>query len=107
MNIYLRGKIMSMTVVVAMLQEYIVPIVFVICYLVGNIIRTSLDKIDNKHIPLILGILGIVISVWVYAQLTPVVVAVGLASAWAATGFYELTKNYEIGDFIKNLFKKD
>ena len=40
-------------------------------------------------------------------QFTPVVLAVGLASAWAATGFYELTKNYEIGEFIKNLFKKD
>lgn len=91
---------------ISVLQEYIVPIIFVICYLVGNIVRTSFDKIDNKHIPLILGVLGVVLSAWINMAFTPMVLATGLASAWAATGFYELTKNYEIKDLFSKLFNK-
>ena len=91
---------------ITIIQEFIVPIVFVICYLVGIIIKTSLDWIDNKHIPLILGILGIIISAWVNMAFTPTVLAIGLASAWASTGFYELTKNYELGDFFKKFGKE-
>ena len=91
---------------ITIIQEFIVPIVFVICYFIGAIIKTSLDWIDNKHIPLILGIVGVIISAWVYMAFTPTVLAIGLASAWASTGFYELTKNYNIADVIKNFTKK-
>ena len=84
------------------LQTYVVEITFVICLLLGWIIKSSIPQIDNKHIPLILGILGVVINVWVSGEFTPVVLAGGLASAWASTGAYELVKNYGL---IDKLFK--
>ena len=46
------------------LSEYIVVIVMAICLAVGYIIKHFLPM-DNKWIPLIMGVLGIVINIWV------------------------------------------
>ena len=89
------------------IQQYIVPIIFVTCLIVGDIIKTSIPKIDNKHIPLILGVLGVVLSVWINMAFTPTVLVEGLASAWASTGAYELLKNYNVGGLVKKLFNKE
>ena len=75
------------------LSEYIVVIVMAICLAVGYIIKHFLPM-DNKWIPLIMGVLGIVINIWVSGwAFTPQILLGGLASGLAATGAVELIKN--------------
>ena len=75
-------------------NEYISVIVVGICLSVGYILRhvISTDKI-NRWIPLIMGVLGVVINVWLNMSFTPQILLVGLISGLSSTGFYEAFKN--------------
>ncbi len=76
------------------LADYIVVIVMGICLSVGYIIKHSIPEIPNKYIPLIMGILGVVVNVWVNGFVfTPEVLLGGLASGLASTGAFEVVKN--------------
>ena len=74
------------------LAKYSVEIIFVACLLIGFLIK-GIDKIPNKYIPLIVGVLGVVFNVWLnaWAFSLPIMVG-GLASGWAATGGFETVK---------------
>ena len=73
------------------LNDYIVAVVVGICLCVGFIFKNvvTTDKV-NKYIPLIVGVLGVVLNVWVAGVLTPEVILGGLVSGLASTGMYEL-----------------
>lgn len=75
------------------LQEYLVLVVFGICLCVGYIIKNSLDVIPNKYIPLLMGVIGVVLTCWLKMSFTPEVLLAGLFSGLAATGCYELFRN--------------
>lgn len=76
------------------LSDYLVLVVFGVCLIVGQIIKTSIPKLDNKYIPLIVGTLGVVINVWYNGWiLTPEILLGGLVSGWASTGAYETVRN--------------
>ena len=73
------------------LNAYIMPVVLVICLCIGFIIKNLIpgNKI-NKLIPLVVGLLGVLISIWnADWTLTPDVIAIGLVSGLASTGAYE------------------
>ena len=76
-----------------MLSEYVVLAVVGICFAIGYIIKSSLDFIPNKYIPLIMGVLGVVLNVWIGGSFTPEILLAGLASGLASTGAYETVKN--------------
>lgn len=81
------------------LQDYIVIIVVGICLGVGYIIKHSLDVIPNKYIPLIMGILGVILNVWLNGgAFTPEILLGGLASGLASTGAFELGRNLKKGE---------
>ena len=75
-------------------NEYISVIVVGICLGVGYILKhvISTNKI-NKWIPLIMGVLGVIINVWLNCSFTPQILLVGLISGLSSTGFYETFKN--------------
>lgn len=75
------------------LNDYIVVIVVGICLAVGHIIKHSLSFISNKYIPLIMGVLGVVINIWLNMAFTPEILLGGLASGLASTGTFELVRN--------------
>ena len=76
------------------LQEFIVLIVMAICLAAGHIIKQSLDFIPNKYIPLIMGVLGVILNVWLNGgAFTPEILLGGLASGLASTGAFELGRN--------------
>lgn len=72
-------------------------IIAVGAYVLGVIIKKSLDFVPNKYIPLICGIFGalagaLVGSIFPEADRFSAAVS-GLALAWAATGGYETVRN--------------
>ncbi len=73
------------------LNNYIVAVVMAVCLCIGYILKNIVpsEKID-KFIPLIMGVLGVVINLWVNGfAFTPDVLLGGLASGLASTGMYE------------------
>lgn len=74
------------------LQEYIVPVTMAICFCIGYLVKKWIKDIDNKWIPTICAVLGVVINVWTAGEITPVVLLGGLASGLAATGADQLVK---------------
>lgn len=47
------------------LNEFVVVIVLAFCLGIGFIIKYSLDFIDNKYIPLIMGVIGVAFNIFV------------------------------------------
>ncbi len=77
------------------LNDYIVLIVVGICLCVGYILKNVVptDKV-NRYIPLIMGVLGVILNVWICGfLLTPQILLGGLFSGLASTGLYELFRN--------------
>lgn len=81
------------------LQEFVVLIVMATCLGIGYIIKHSLDFIPNKYIPLIMGIIGVILNIWLNGGLfTPEILLGGLASGLASTGAFELGRNLKGSD---------
>ena len=81
------------------LKEYLVLVVLGICLCAGYILKHLVpsDKI-NRFIPLIMGVLGVVLNLWLSGWvLTPQVLLVGLASGLAATGAHQAAKGLKEG----------
>lgn len=77
------------------LTEFYIPIVVGICLCVGFILKNVIPTaVINKYIPLIMGVLGLGISVWIHLEFTPEVVLGGLVSGLASTGLYEAFRNF-------------
>lgn len=80
---------------ISALSQYLSLVVVGICLCVGYIIKSSLDFIPNKYIPLIMGILGLIINILINLStgITAEVVLGGLFSGLASTGLYEMFRN--------------
>lgn len=77
----------------AVLNEYVVVVVMATCLCIGFIIKHSITFIDNKYIPLIMGVLGVLLNVWLNSfTLTPEILLGGLASGLASTGAFEMVR---------------
>lgn len=76
------------------LARYVVLVVLAICLCVGYIIKHSISVIPNKYIPLIMGVLGVILNLWINGwKFTPEILLGGLASGLASTGTHELVRN--------------
>ena len=72
------------------LTEYYAPVIMGICVCIGYIIKHAVptDKI-NRFIPLIAGVLGVGLNIWLKMSFKPLVVLTGLVSGLSSTGMYE------------------
>lgn len=72
-------------------------IIAVGAFVLGSLIKGSLDVVPNKYIPLICGVLGAVVGACVpgiFGEADWFTALVqGMALAWAATGGYETIRN--------------
>ena len=75
-----------------LLQEYIVPVTLAICFCIGFIVKKWIKDVDNKYIPTVCAVIGVLINVWVMGDFTPQVLLGGLASGLSATGLDQLSK---------------
>lgn len=74
--------------------NYAQPMIVFICICIGYILKNVVvtEKI-NKYIPLIMGIVGVVLNIWMNFAFTPEILLGGLFSGLASTGLYEAFNN--------------
>lgn len=73
--------------------QYMVPFIIGFCICIGYVIKTSLDFIPNKYIPLIMLILGITLNISINKQITTEIVMSGALSGLASIGTHQTCKN--------------
>lgn len=72
--------------------QYVVPIIVAFCMCVGYVIKTSLDFIDNKYIPIIMLILGMLLNLLLNRNLSAETFMVGAISGLASIGTHQTCK---------------
>ena len=81
------------------LNEFAIPVIIGICLCLGYIIRTSITKINNKYIPLIMAVTGVLLNVWINGTINPNIILGGLFSGLCSTGLHQL--------FVKTFINKE
>lgn len=73
------------------LENYTVLAIVGICLCIGYIIKNLVpsEKID-RFIPLIMGVLGIGLNIWINFRFNPEIILAGLVSGLSSTGLYEI-----------------
>jgi hypothetical protein len=80
------------------LTQYVVLVVVAICLALGYVIKNSLTFVQNKYIPLIMAVVGVILNIWLSKwQFTPEILLGGLASGLASTGAFEAIRNIASG----------
>lgn len=76
------------------LSKYAIPVIVGICLCLGFIIKNVIktDKV-NRFIPLIMGVIGLGIAIWIEKSVTPEIILKGLFSGLSSTGLYEAFRN--------------
>ena len=81
------------------LQEYMIPVVLGICLCVGYVVKKWLNDVDNKYIPTLCAVVGVILATWISNwTITPAVILQGLISGLGATGTHQLFKQYIEGN---------
>jgi len=83
--------------IMEIIQQYAAVPVILACFGIGFVLKHAITKLDNKYIPLIEVVLGVLFNAWIHAAFTFDVFLVGVASGLAAVGFFQ---------FGKQLFEK-
>ena len=74
------------------LKDYVILLILGICLCVGYVIKTSIPKLDNKYIPLIMAILGVILNIWINMSFSPEILLGGLFSGLSSTGLHQAFK---------------
>jgi Na+/glutamate symporter len=72
------------------LTDYMIPVIMGLCLAVGYIVKHWVKDVDNKIIPTLCAVLGVVVAFWMnWGNITPEVILSGLASGLASTGLHQ------------------
>lgn len=72
------------------LSDFMIPVIVGICLLVGYIVKHWIKDVDNKIIPTLCAVLGVLLAIWVnWGNITPEVILSGLVSGLASTGLHQ------------------
>jgi Na+/glutamate symporter len=72
------------------MTSFMVPVIIGICLCVGYIVKHWIKDVDNKFIPTLCAVLGVIIAIWInWSNITPEVILQGLASGLASTGLHQ------------------
>lgn len=77
------------------LTEFMVPVIVGICLCVGYVIKKWIKDVDNKWIPTVCAVLGVILAIWMNdGAFSPSIILSGLFSGLASTGLHQLFKQY-------------
>lgn len=75
---------------ISFLSDYAIPVIIGLCLCVGYIVKHWIKDVDNKIIPTLCGIIGVILAVWInWGNITPEVILQGLVSGLASTGLHQ------------------
>lgn len=78
-----------------MLNNYLAPVIVALCLIVGYIIKRWIKDADNKIIPTVVTIVGIVAAAAMnWGSITVEVIVGGALSGLASTGLHQLFKQW-------------
>lgn len=73
------------------LSDSLVLIILGICLCIGYVLKTAVPKLDNRYIPLIMAVLGVILNIWLNKfAFTPEILLGGLFSGLASTGLHQV-----------------
>ena len=77
------------------LTEFMVPVIVGICLCGGYVIKKWIKDVDNKWIPTVCAVLGVILAIWMNGwSVSPSIILSGLFSGLASTGLHQLFKQY-------------
>ena len=77
------------------LTRFSIPVVIGICLCVGYILKNVVTTAKvNRFIPLIMGVLGLGLNMWINLGVSPEIILGGLVSGLASTGLYEAFRQF-------------
>lgn len=77
------------------LNEFMLPVVLGICLCTGYIVKKWVKDVDNKYIPSMVAVLGVLLSIWINNfAITPEIVLSGLISGLGSTGMHQAFKQF-------------
>ena len=76
------------------LNDFVVLLPCVAAMIIGFLIKRTLPVIPNRFIPLICAVVGVGVNVWMNLGITPRIFVEGMVSGIAATGMFELVRNF-------------
>lgn len=76
------------------IQNFLNPVIIGLCLLIRNTLKSSIPKLPNQYIPLVLGLIGVVLSV-VLNGLNANNILIGLVSGLSATGAHQVYKGFK------------
>ena len=77
------------------LNAYLVPVIVALCLIVGYIIKHWVKDADNKIIPTVVTLVGVVAAVTMnWGAVTVEVIVSGAVSGLASTGLHQLFKQW-------------
>ena len=77
------------------LNDFMIPVIIGVCLCVGYVVKHWIKDVDNKIIPTLCAVLGVVVAVWInWGNITPEVILSGLMSGLASTGLHQAFKQF-------------
>lgn len=90
--------------ITAIAQDYISVVALIICACVGYAIKNVVPNQQvNRFIPVIVMVLGAVITVWAEGSFDPDVIARGFVSGLASSGAYEAIDQLRLRSYEKKI----
>ena len=77
----------------SVISHYLVLAVILVCCCIGYVIKTSLDFIPNKYIPLIMACIGVVLNYFIAGYFNVNVLLGGMLSGLSSVGLHQAFKN--------------
>ena len=77
----------------SVVSNYLVVAVILVCCCIGYVIKTSLDFIPNKYIPLIMACIGVVLNYFIAVYFNVNVLLGGMLSGLSSVGLHQAFKN--------------
>lgn len=78
-----------------MLNNYLVPVIVALCLIVGYVIKHWIKDADNKIIPTVVTVVGVVAAAAMnWGSITTEVIVGGALSGLASTGLHQLFKQW-------------
>lgn len=77
----------------SVVSNYLVVAVILVCCCIGYVIKTSLDFIPNKYIPLIMACIGVVLNYFIAGYFNVNILLGGMLSGLSSVGLHQTFKN--------------